>query len=51
MGNILRHFQICQGRNSIAPHRKHSKTIPICVLAEIRLHLIEIILRQTQIVS
>ena len=42
---------LCLSRNSIAPQRKDSKTMPICVLAEIQFLLIEIVLRQFQIVS
>ena len=42
---------MCLSRNSIAPHRYYSKTFPNCVLAEIQLHLVEIILRQFQILS
>ena len=44
-------LEFSRSRNSIAPHRKHSKTIPNFVLAKIHLHLIEIILRQFQILS
>ena len=43
--------EICRSRISITPHRKFSKTIPNCLLAEVQLHLIEIILRQFQVVS
>ena len=43
--------KFCLSRNSIASHRNYSKTIPNCVLAEIQLPLIEIVLRQFQIVS
>ena len=38
-------------QNSIAPHWNYSKTIPKFVLAEIQLHLVEIILWQFQINS
>ena len=48
---ILGQFQIVSLRNSIAPHLYYSKTFPKCVLAEIQLHLVEIILRQFQILS
>ena len=46
IGNILRHFQICHGQESIASHRSYSKTFPNFVLVEVHLHLIEIIIRQ-----
>ena len=38
-------------RNSFASHRNNSKTIPTYVIAEIQLHLVEIILKQFQILS
>ena len=38
-------------QNSIALHRYYSKTFPNCVLAEIQFRLIEISLRQFQILS
>ena len=38
-------------RNSFASQRNHSKTVPNCLVAEIQKHLIEVILRQFQIVS
>ena len=43
--------KLCFSQNSIASRRSYSKTIPYCVLAEIQLHLVEIILRQSQIFS
>ena len=44
-------FEFSRSRNSIAPHRNYSKTIPLCVLAEVQLPLIENVLRQFQNVS
>ena len=38
--------ELCPSRISIASYRKHSKTIPNCVWAEIQVHLIENILKQ-----
>ena len=42
---------MCLSQNSIAPHRNCSKTFLNCVLAENHLHVIEIIIREFQIVS
>ena len=43
--------ELCLSQNSIAPQWNYSKTIQKFVLAEIQLHLVEIILWQFQIVS
>ena len=42
---------LCLSQNSKVPHRNYSQTSPKCALAEIQLHLVEIILRQFQSVS
>ena len=43
--------KFCFSQNSFASSLNYSKTIPYCVLAEIQLHLVEIILRQSQFFS
>ena len=43
--------RLCLSHNSIAPHLNYSNTFPICVLAQIQIHLIECSLQQFQIVS
>ena len=43
--------ELCLSHNSIVSHLNYSETIPNCVWAEIQLHLVEKILRYTQIVS
>ena len=44
------YYKLCLSQNYIASHRKYSKTISNCVSAEIPMHLIDVILRQFQIV-
>ena len=39
--NVLGQFEIVSLQFPIASHRKHSKKIPNCVLANFQLHLIE----------
>ena len=43
--------KLCLSQNSIASYRSSSNTIPICVLAEFQLHIIEIFLRHFRNVS
>ena len=43
-------FKTSPSRSSFASLRSHSKTVPHCPFAEIPMHLIEVILRQIQIV-
>ena len=43
--------KLCVSQNSIASHRNFSTTIPNFVLAQIQLHLIEILLREFQMLS